>query len=283
MIKKVDLILLSSSILWGCSWIPLKKLESQGMAGLLLVACAYSAMFVLVLPFIYRNIKSYKQQPLAFASIFVAGGLANLSFNLALVYGDVVRVMVLFYLLPVWGVLGGKIILKEHINRWRWLGLVLAVGGAFILLGGPNLIKKPPSWIDGLALLSGLMFALNNIAFRGIEGYSVGIKLAPLFAGCASFALLALVIWPTDIVGVSADAWIMVILFAVLWLFLANLGTQWAVTKMPASRSSILIITELIAAVVSAVILGGETIDLLMLLGGGLIVSATVIEVFVEN
>lgn len=82
------------------------------------------------------------------------GGAANICFNLAMIYGEVVRVMVLFYLLPVWGVLGGKFILGEQTNIWRWIGVALAIVGAFILLGGADILATPPNWLDLLALLA---------------------------------------------------------------------------------------------------------------------------------
>ena len=76
---------------------------------------------------------------------------------------------------------------------------------------------------------------------------------------------------------VGALAWTVV--YALTWLLVANLGSQWAVTHLPAGRSAILMIVELVAAVVSAILIGGEALTPQVVIGGLLIVSATVIEI----
>jgi drug/metabolite transporter (DMT)-like permease len=48
---------------------------------------------------------------------------------------------------------------------------------------------------------------------------------------------------------------------------------------LPAGRSAILMIVELVAAVVSAIWIGGEMLTPQVIVGGLLIVSATAIEV----
>lgn len=279
--QTATVILILASILWGLSWIPLKYLAQSGVEGLMLIFICYLTMFVMVLPFMMRNLSCLRGHILPIMGIFLVGGLANLCFNYALIHGEVVRVMVLFYLLPVWGVLGGRFILKEKTDRWRWGGVALAVVGAFILLGGKNILSQPPRWIDLIALLSGLFLAGTIMLFRAVEDVPLSIKLSSLFLGCFVIAGGML------LMGMDAPkaslSWLGLagcVAYAVFWLFWANIGSQWAVTQMPAGRSSIIIITELIAAVVSAMLIGGEHLTLSVLVGGSLVLSATAIEIF---
>lgn len=275
------IVLLLSSIFWGLAWIPLKKLSSLGIDGVFLTFVCYGVMSLMLLPFVCRNASKYLSSYKPLLGIFFAGGLANLCFNYAMIYGEVVRVMVLFYLLPVWGVLGGRFILKEKTDAWRWLGVGLAIVGAFILLGGSKMIEQPPSWIDFISLLSGLFFAANIMLFRAVEQVPLGLKLNVLFVGCCIISGVLLLLGAESVdtpLNMTAIAW--AIFFAVAWLFWANLGSQWAVTKMPAGRSSILIIIELIAAVLSAMWIGGEVLTIHIVIGGLLVLSATGIEVF---
>jgi drug/metabolite transporter (DMT)-like permease len=142
------LVLLLASTLWGLSWIPLKALAGQGMDGLLLIAVGYACMAAVVLPWMWRSRSYLRGHSKALTGIFIAGGLANVCFNYAMIYGEVVRVMVLFYLLPVWGVLGGKFILGERTSAWRWLGVGLAVSGAFIYWVEGKFFGRPQvGWI----------------------------------------------------------------------------------------------------------------------------------------
>ena len=280
--QPATVILIFASILWGLSWIPLKYLSKAGLHGLPLILLCYGAMSLMVLPFLWRSLSSVRNHLLPIFGIFVFGGLANLCFNYALIHGEVVRVMVLFYLLPVWGVLGGRFILQEKTDIWRWLGVLLAVGGAYIILGGNNVFSQPPQWMDLVALLSGLFFALNNLLFRAVQHVPLSVKLGALYLGCFVFAFLLMMLGVETISFASLN-WQTVLLaigYAIFWLFWANAGSQWAVTKMPAGRSSIIIVMELIAAVVSAIALGGEHLTPQVIIGGALVLSATFSEIF---
>ena len=275
------IVLFFSSILWGLSWLPLKALSNLGFDSLVIICIAYGSLFVTTLPLALKGLHCYKSNSLALTGIFFAGGLANLCFNYALIQGEVLRVMVLFYLLPVWGVLGGRFILKEITSVWRWVGVVLAIVGAAILLEVHQLWKQPVSWIDIIAIVSGLAFAATILLFRGVEGVPLVIKLNALFLGASVLSASALIISSS---GESAFSFspntLWICAFALGWLIWANLGSQWACTKLPAGRSSIVMVMELVAASVSAVIVGGEKLSVSLLVGGTLIFSATAIEIF---
>jgi len=273
------IVLLGASVLWGLSWLPLKKINGMGIDGIALTMGAYGTLALLLTPLLAAQFAQWRAHKRAMAMILLFGGGANLAFTYALINGEVIRVMVLFYLLPVWGVLGGKFFLRECVDRWRWLGAALAVTGAFVILGGFDALGGAPSWIDLIALLSGLLFAMNNLVFRAAAAVPVASKITVMFYGCLILAgtLLALGVEqiPYD---VSADAWLALGAYAVLWLLLANIGSQWGVSHMEAGRSSVIIIMELITAVVSATLIAGEHMDTMEMIGGALILAAAMIE-----
>lgn len=276
------LALLFSSTLWGLVWIPLKALEARGMQGLLLIAFCYSAMAIVISPLAWRHRDYVFTHPLPLLGIFLVGGVANICFSLAMIYGEVVRVMVLFYLLPVWGALGGKFILGERTNIWRWLGVALAIMGAFILLGGFDILAMPPSWLDLLALLAGIFFAITIMLFRAVKTLPVSVKLNSLFLGGALISAVALLVGAGGEKGEFPSLTIILwtLLYALTWLLLANIGSQWAMTQLPAGRTSILMVMELVAAVLSAIWIGGEILTPQVVIGGLLIVSATAVEIW---
>lgn len=273
------LVLLASSVLWGLSWLPLKQINGMGIDGILLTLGAYGIMAVVLTPLLLRQRGQWLGHKKAMLMIFLLGGGANLAFTYALINGEVIRVMVLFYLLPVWGVLGGKFFLKERVDRWRWFGVLLAVTGAFIILGGFDALAGAPGWIDLIALLSGLLFAMNNLVFRAAAAVPVTSKITAMFYGCTGLAALLLALGAEALpAGVTADAWLALGLYALVWLLAANFGSQWGVSHMEAGRSSIIIIMELITAVVSATLIAGERMSPWEMLGGVLILSAALIE-----
>ncbi|NLU34510.1 MAG: DMT family transporter [Wolinella succinogenes] len=274
-------VLFGASILWGLSWMPLKYLYSLGIGGLTLGVGAYGILTLLFGASLYgaRPFLSSWVKPLLCVA-FLGGG-ANLAFSYALIHGEVIRVMALFYLLPLWGVLGGKIFLGERVDGWRILGAFLALVGAFWVVGGTKVFEGEFSFIDLIALLSGVLFAGNNIAFRGLEAVSLRAKLGAMFGGCfaLSFFLLLLGVEPFPY-EIPWESWGFLALYALFWLLLANLGSQWGVTQMEAGRSSIIIITELIVATLSAAIWLGERLQSWELIGGICIVTSALMEAF---
>jgi drug/metabolite transporter (DMT)-like permease len=272
------LVLLAASVGWGLVWLPLKHLGGLGVHGIALVAVAYGAGALVMLPVLVAQRSAWQRRLPLLLAIATLGGYANLAFTAAMLYGDVVRVMVLFYLLPVWGVLGGRLFLGEAIDGPRRVALVLAVAGAFLILGGPAALAGSVSWIDALALSCGIAFAANNLLFRAQQALPVGSKVAAMFLGCAALALLLLgagvQAWPQA----AGTVWIGVVALGVGWFLVATLGTQWGVNHLEAGRASILIIMELVTAVLSATLIGGERMSPAEMAGGALILLAALIE-----
>jgi drug/metabolite transporter (DMT)-like permease len=270
-------VLLGTSVLWGASWLPLKALHAKGADGLSLIACAYALLAFMALPWVWRQRSSAAGHLKWLLAIVVFGGAANVSFSYAIIYGDVVRVMVLFYLLPAWGVLGGHFILKEHTSWWRWCGVIMALVGAFILLGGPKIISQPINYLDFVAIGAGIFFTASNLIFRGVARVTLAPKLFALFIGSS---LLAYILLPAGQFWTGASfplGWVM--LYACTWLLVANWGSQWAITQMPAGRSAIILIMELITAVATQIALTEQTLQPLEWIGGSLIVGAALLEI----
>ncbi|MDG6777311.1 DMT family transporter [Thiomicrorhabdus sp. zzn3] len=271
--------LFATSILWGFSWLPLKYFHQMGFDGLSLTLFVYALMFVFIAPFLVKRRQEWQGAWKPLFGIALLGGGAQLAFNSALIYGDVIRVMVLFYLLPLWGVLGGKLFLNETIDRWRWLGMGLAISGAFLVIGGMHALIDPPTLVDLLALLAGFFFAMNNIVFRVAQEVSIRSKLGAMFLGAwVLSAVTVLVVGQPLEVNVGMEAWMALVLYALVWMMVANLGTQWAVTHLEASRSSVIIIVELVTAVLSASLILGDSMTSWEKIGAGMILISAFLE-----
>ncbi len=272
------LTLITTCTFWGLSWIPLKYFSGVGIEGLSLLFVTHSVLALIILPFIFP-FPQLSGRVAYIGGIALAGGMGIFSFTYALMYGDVVRVMVLFYLLPIWGVIGGRVFLKERIGLRRGCGVVIALSGAFLILGGNKILSSPPSWIDALALLSGFSFAMNNILFRGVGQLRLPVKLFSMFVGCALLTGVLIAVGlesiPTSIAPIH---WFFLLLYTFTWLLFANFGSQWAVERMEAGRSSIIIIVQLVAAVLSATLVGGEHLDLWEWMGCFMVMGAALLE-----
>lgn len=271
-------VLATASCVWGLAWVPLKALGAQGLGGLALILVASAVAGAMLLPRLAAERGSWRGEGGSLAAIALLGGYANLTFALATMYGDIVRVMVLFYLLPAWGALGGRIFLGERLDAPRLLAVAMALGGAWLTLGGIDALRGSIHWTDWLAISCGIAFAGNNLMFRAKQALPVGSKTAAMVLGGAVLAgaLLAsgLQPWPET----TPVAWAGAVGYGIVWLVFANLATQYGVTHMEAGRASIIILLELVVAVASAVALGGEEMSVTEFAGGALILVAAVIE-----
>lgn len=270
--------LVGSSVMWGGMWWPLKQINALGIGGIPLVVCAFGVAGLLLLPILVLQRRRWSGEGRFLLLIALLGGYANIAYTEALIYGEVVRVMVLFYLVPVWGVLGGRLFLGERIDWIRGLGVVLALSGAFVILGGFKVLTGRISWTDLLAVTCGMAFAGNNLVFRARQAPPVSSKVAAMLLGTALLALpLALLIrepWPQ----VAPSSWGWVAAYGIAWMLVATAATQWAVTHMEAGRASTLIILELVTAVVSATLIGGERMGPGEWFGSVLVVAAALLE-----
>jgi drug/metabolite transporter (DMT)-like permease len=118
--------------------------------------------------------------------------------------------------------------------------------------------------------------------FRSINAIPVSVKLSSLFWGGALISGAALLVKAGGeiVMFPSLTVILWTLLYALTWLLLANVGSQWAMTQLPAGRTSILMVMELVAAVSSAIWIGGEVLTPQVAIGGILIVSATAVEIW---
>jgi drug/metabolite transporter (DMT)-like permease len=273
------LVLLAASVAWGLTWLPLKYFAGFGLQGVNVTLVGHGSVGLLALPWLLRRARGWSHElgPMLLLGTF--GGLANLAFASAIVSGDVVRVMVLFYLLPAWGVLGGWWLLGERVDTLRKLTVAGALLGAFMILGGVRIITQRPSFADVLAVISGLALAFNNVMFRKLERIPVPDKVATMFVGCLLWAVaLTLLGFAPLPAGVPTSTWLELAAFGLVWVLVATIGTQWGVAHMEAGRSSVLIIMELVTAVASAALVNGIRLRPIEWLGGALIAGAAFVE-----
>jgi drug/metabolite transporter (DMT)-like permease len=270
--------LLVSATLWGLSWWPLKYFHQQGIDGAPLLLVSYGGVGLVLLPWIWRERHAWRPEAGYVFWMVLLGGYGNLAFAYAMIFGDVIRSMMLFYLAPVWGVLGGRLMLGEVIDGRRRLGVVLALAGAFLVLGAWQIFAAPPGWTDLMALTAGMTFALNNVLCRAAQRTPLVTKGAVVFVGCGLLAgaviLAGGAAWP----AVDAGTWGWLALFGMVGLLIATLGTQWGVTRLEAGRASVILMMELLVAVVSAALIGGERLSAGELAGGALILAAALLE-----
>lgn len=276
--KAAFVSLLLGSVVWGLIWWPLKHFAGMGLDGHAIGLTAYSLVALVALPLIWRERRSWKSEAGLLALIGLFFGCANMAFTMALSTGSVVRAMLLFYLLPAWGAIGGALFLGEHVGLRRLTAVALSLGGVLVIMGGPDILLQPLSVADGMALAASLGYTAAGIANRKARQIPLVSRTLVSFVGCMLVSVLALSVSVPETPTIPALDWAWLVLFAFIWLLGGTLLTTYGVTHLQASRASILQVVELLVAVLSAVWLGGEHIGIKEGIGGAMIIAATLIE-----
>lgn len=278
--RRAVALLFFSATLWGLSWWPLKQFAALGLAGASLSLLSYGPVALCGLVLLWRERAAWRAQPCMLLWLGLVGGSANVAFVTALMQGEVVRVMLLFYLSPVWSVLGGSLFLGEAIGRRRLLAVALALAGLGAVLGGTAALDHALSTTDWLALLSGMAFAGNNLLARATPGVPMASKTVAVFLGGTLAAALMLGLGaPVPAWGeLSAGTLLGVLAYGFVWLGLAMVTWQYGVTHLETGRAAVILITELVVAVSSSVLMGEEQLLPRMVLGALLIGAAALLE-----
>ncbi|MGH1542132.1 MAG: DMT family transporter [Arenicella sp.] len=271
------IVLFLSSAAWGLTWLPAKALAAMGLYGMQLVLVTSFAVSVVLLPWMIKQREQWLPLWPVMLAIGFFGGFSNFAFQTSISQGDVIRVMILFYMLPIWSVLGGRIILKEVIDKKRILALFLCVLGAFFILEAWTLSLEF-GWIDLLALGAGFSLAFSGIAFRFSADTPIASKIGFTYVGSILFACFFLSIVPSQGGFPNNAAIPLAAVYGIFWLMIITFGTLWAVTKLGVGRSASIIVMELVVAVLSVVIITKVDLKIHEFVGSVLAISAALIE-----
>jgi len=274
------LALLYAASFWGVVWYPTRVFEELGIQGAWLTLVAYAAALLVFVPFARLSFARMRYRPTDTLVLLLAAGWANVAFLLAVIDGEVVRVVLLFYLSPIWTVLFGRWLLGEAWSRHTWLMLGLGMGGALTMLWDPRLSQSPLSRSDLLAVSAGFAFAINNVMTRRITHLGVSEKTCVAWLGALAVSAVLLSIGPAPLPQVAAQAWLGVVALGVFGFLLSTLTVVYGVSHMPVQRSAVIMLFELIVGAVTAWWWAGEAISAQEWIGGMLILSAAMIAIF---
>lgn len=275
--------LVVNAFIWGVSWWPFRELQGLGLHPLWATALVYGLVFALLLTRFASTLPQFARHPGLWA-LAIASGFTNVGFNWAVTVGDVVRVVLLFYLMPAWSVLVGWLLLGEKPTAGSLLRLVLAMAGVLVVLKTPESPWPIPSSLpDWLALAGGLSFAITNAYLRklGSEGEvpSEARMLAMFGGGTVLASGAALVGMSQGIVTAPALAlsgvWLVLGLSAAF--LICNACLQYGASRLPGSTTALVMLTEILFASGSAAWLGTAEFTPRILWGGGLILLAALL------
>ena len=277
------LSLLTSALVYGVIWYPYRLLRDAGIDGIAASTITYSVAFVLGLLLFRRQLANFKPSWILLWLALASGG-CNLGYVLATLHGEVVRVLLLFYLAPLWTVLLARVLLHERLNRFGAFVVALSLGGAATMLWQPSAgLPLPRDGADWLGLAAGFSFALLNVLSRRAKGISIEQKSMVAFAGVISVGVgLSLAGFGQLQVPGSTTVWFVLLAISGVVLVI-NLLVQYGLTHVAANRAIVIMLSEVGFAALAAWLLAGETIGPREWIGGAMIVAASLFSAKMES
>lgn len=267
--------ILFSSAMWGLIWYPMRLLEQAGMPVVWTILAVYFASAVVAtLQLLWVRKRLATAWPPTLWFLALAAGLTNISFLVALIEGEVLRVMLLFYLSPLWSVLLSRWWLGERISRLSMLMILVAMSGTFMMLWHPEVgLPWPHGPADWLALFASVMFSVNNVLSRKLAQVAMEVKTTVVYWGVVMVAVVVL-LKQSSVPELPLNLWLAVMVLGGLCFTAMTISVLYGLARMPVFRSAILMLFELLVAAASAWALTSERMTVAEWIGGALIFVA---------
>ncbi len=209
----------------------------------------------------------------ALAGAFLAGHFTV--WITALTLTSVSSATVLVTIQPLFLTVLAHVILKERVDRWGYLAIVLALTGAALISWGDFRLSEGHLVGDLLALSGALLAAFYLLIGRTLVGKLGTINYTlPLYATSALLLTAAMFIFgKTHLPGQTHD-YLWFILLAVVPTLLGHSLFNYSLKHFKAHLVGIVILGEPIMASVWALMLFGESPTLMTVLGAALIFAA---------
>lgn len=267
--------LLIAATFWGVVWYPLRLLEQSGVHGLWSTLIIFGSAAIVGIIILYKYCAEIGREIPLFLIVAVGSAWANVAFVLAVLDGNIVRVMLLFYLSPIWATILSWWFLKERLSVRAWLTLCVAMIGAIVMLWDSEIgFPWPKDHADWLGLTSGLGFATANVAIRKLEHQSIEAKIIANWWGVAVLSGLGVVVLDLPAPDISIVFYTSMALIGMIVVTIMTASVSYGVSHMPVHRSAVILLFELVVGAVSSQWLTNEIITTIEWIGGLLIVVA---------
>ena len=272
-----------SGVVWGLFWIPLRALDDLGITGAWATVLFYLVPALLMLPIMARRWRRLLAGGLGLQLTGMVTGLALVLYADALIYTDVIRAMILFYLTPVWSTLLARLYLAEPITGVRWLAIALGFAGLLVIFGVDVGVPLPESVGDWMGLASGFAWAVAAVRMRG-DDTSHAIEFtslhffwgAPLAVAIALLPLTGAHQAPDPAAAASVLPWLVPTLVAIV--VPGSFAAMWGASHLNPGIVGLLFMTEISVGTLTAALWAGEPFGLREIVGIVLITSAGVLE-----
>ncbi|HNA03927.1 MAG TPA: DMT family transporter [Rhodocyclaceae bacterium] len=271
--------LIAGAVVWGLIWYPYRLLEAGGTGGVVATVLTYSVAFAAgLVPFERAEHVAEVEASWWLPAIGLSAGGCNLGYVLGTLEGEVMRVLLLFYLSPLWTVLFSRLLLDERLGRAGAGVIALSLAGAGVMLWRPELgAPWPGARAEWIGLAAGALFALSNVLIRKTHHLPIDAKCLAVFLGAVLLGVMLIVTGfaPAPALQSVPVSGLAIVVGVGLVLLAINLIVQFGLTHTPANQAIVIFLFELVVAAVSSWLLAGERMSTQEWIGGAMIIAAS--------
>lgn len=252
-----------SGLVWGLFWIPVRHLDAVGIGGMWAIFYFYAVLFVVVLPVLVFRWRAMLSGGLRLAVLGFIPAVTLVLYSVSVLYTDVVRATLLFYLTPLWSTLLVRIFLGEPITPLRWLAMAIAILGMLVIFHADSGIPLPEHPGDWIALGTGFLWSIAAILLRADKS-SAAIDLAlQNFLWSAVIATLLLLLFGHDLstsppIGVYLAQLPWVVPTLIIVVVSGVYASMWGTQKLNPGLAGLLFMTEISIGAMTAALWSGD-------------------------
>jgi drug/metabolite transporter (DMT)-like permease len=283
--SKVDLVLLAVAIVWGASYLSAKAITPFATVPAMLSVRFAIATLAMVAIWLIRR-KKFSKTDVTLGIIF---GLTQSAIMTVETYGLKITSATNAGLLISLTIIFTPIMESAWNKRWLPRSFFLAAVGAIVgvaLLVTGNGIQEPnlgDVLLFAAAIVRAVHVTAQGVLTRNKEASSFNMILMQCLTATVVFFVVDVQGAFDAIQSFGPAQWAGTLFLALFCSVFAFVAQLWAIRRTSASRSSLLLATEPIWAVVIAVLFGGETLALLGILGAAVIIGSTYIGQGIES
>lgn len=278
--------LLFGATMWGLIWYPYRLLQDAGAGGVATSFLTYLIPLVIAIAFTWRHLIAVRGHFGWLAVLALSAGWTNMAYVLAVIEGEVMRVVLLFYLAPLWTVFFARWLLGEKLTRWGWAIMLFSFAGALVMLwpadGGLPLPANRAEWI---ALSAGVSFALANVVTRKLDVADHWAKSLAVWMGVCVVAGIAAGFSsePFDFLVTANTHTLLIVLGVGLCIGAMTIAVQYGLSHTLANQAIIIFLFELVVAALSSWWWVNETLNAQEWIGAAMIITGSLFSGHLEQ
>ncbi len=269
--------------LWGLFWIPLRALDEAGVTGAWATLAYFLGPAILWLPLVSGRWRRLVAGGPGLALTCAIAAVSLVCYANALIFTEVVRAVLLYYLTPVWSTLLARIFLGEAITPVRLVSIALGIAGLFVILGIDQGLPLPRNLGDWLALGGGVGWAITAVRLRA-DKVNQAEEITFLYFVIGSVAALAACALPDGRTGPVPDLetvvgvlpWLVPVL--VVLIIPSSFLVIWGARLLSPGLVGVLVMSEISIGAGSAALLAGEPFGAREITGVVLISAAGLLD-----